>query len=252
MIKENIFLTPVDSLEVKNIILSLKNSATGHDDIGASLLKLSIEHIAAPLTHICNLSLSEGVFPDQLKIANVVPLYIAEDSMMFNNYRPVSVLCVLSKIFKKIMFTRVQVFLNELQILYKYQFGFRKGHSTYMTHIVSMDKLIHAMENGEYVVARVRGDPPLLQSAMDILWRLRFSRLRQAPSRKAWYRRGPVKSKIIASYVHENFYLWYLILPQIMVFPCSINITARLACTNNHTCSTDPLARLIIGFKSTK
>ena len=101
-------------------------------------------------------------------------------------------------------------------------------------------------------VARVRGDPPLLQSAMDIYWRLRFSRLRQAPSRKAWYSSGPVKSKIIASYVHENFYLWYFILPQIMVFPCSINITARLACTNNHTCSTDSLARLIIGFKSTK
>ena len=152
MIKETIFLTPVDSLEVKNIILSLKNSAAGHDDVGASLLKLSIEHIVAPLTHICNLSLSEGVFPDQLKIANVVPLYKAEDSMMFNNYRPVSVLCVLSKIFEKIMFTRVQVFLNELQILYKYQFGFRKGHSTYMAHIVLMDKLIHAMENGEYVI----------------------------------------------------------------------------------------------------
>ena len=42
---------------------------------------------------------------------------------------------------------------------------------------------------GVSVVARVGGDPPLLQSAIDILWRLRFSRLRQAPSRKAWYRR---------------------------------------------------------------
>ena len=113
---------------------------------------MSIEHIVAPLTNICNLSLSEGVFPDQLKIANVVPLYIAEDSMMFNNYRPVSVLYVLSKIFEKIMFIRMQVFLNELQILYKYQFGFRKGHSTYMAHIVLMDKLKHAMENGEYVI----------------------------------------------------------------------------------------------------
>ena len=88
MIKEIIFLTPVDSLEFKNIILSLKISAAGHDDIGAALLKLFIEHIVAPLTHICNLSLSEGVFPDQLKIANMVPLYKAEDSMMFNNYRP--------------------------------------------------------------------------------------------------------------------------------------------------------------------
>ena len=112
--------------------------------------------------------------------------------------------------------------------------------------------LIHGSHGSAAFVARVRGDPPLLQSAMDILWRLRFSRLRQAPSRKAWYSRGPVKSKIIASYVHENLYLWYFILPQIMVFPCSINITARLACTNNHTCSTDSLARLVIGFKSTK
>ena len=82
------FLTPVDSLEVKNI---MQHSAAGHDDIGASLLKLSIEHIVAPLTHICNLSLSEGVFPDQLKIASVVPFYKVEDSMIFNNYRPVSV-----------------------------------------------------------------------------------------------------------------------------------------------------------------
>ena len=142
----------IDSLEVKNIILSLQNSAAGHDDMGASLLKLSIEHIVAPLTHICNLSLSEGAFPDQLKIASVVPLYKVEDSMMFNNYRHVSVLCVIWKIFEKIIFIRAQVFFNELQILYKYQLGFRKGHSTYMAHIILMDKLIHAIENGEYVI----------------------------------------------------------------------------------------------------
>ena len=80
----------------------------------------------------------------------------------------------------------------------------------------------------------------------------RFSRLQQASARKAWYHRGPVKSRIIASYVHHNFYLWYFIMPQIMFFPCSINITARLACTNNDTCSTDSLARLKIGFNSTK
>ena len=49
-----------------------------------------------------------------------------------------------------------------------------------------------------------------------------------------------------------NFYLWYFIMPQIMFFPFSVNITARLACTNNDSCSTDSLARLKIGFKSTK
>ena len=47
------------------------------------------------------MSLSQGIFPEQLKIANVIPLYKNDDSMLFNNYRPVSILCVFSKIFEK-------------------------------------------------------------------------------------------------------------------------------------------------------
>ena len=101
-------------------------------------------------------------------------------------------------------------------------------------------------------VARHRSETPLMQSAMDILWRLRFSRLRQAPSRKAWYRRRPVQSRIIASYVHENIYLWYFTMPQIMAYPYAISIIGRLRCTNSEICSSDSLARFIIGFKSTK
>ena len=67
------------------------------------LLKLSTEFIANPLTHICNMSLSEGFFPDRMKIANVKPLYKADDPMCFNHYRTVSPLYVLSKVFEKMM-----------------------------------------------------------------------------------------------------------------------------------------------------
>ena len=63
--------------EVKEIVLSLKETATGYDDIGAVFLKMSAEYIGNPLSHICNLSFLEGVFPDSLKIANVIPLYKA-------------------------------------------------------------------------------------------------------------------------------------------------------------------------------
>ena len=60
--------------------------------------------------YILNLSLSEGLFPDELKIANVVPIYKADDSIQFNNYRPVSLLCILSKVFEKVMYTRLSSF----------------------------------------------------------------------------------------------------------------------------------------------
>ena len=66
------FLEPVSLEEVTNIFQNLKN----------------------------NLSLTEGLFPAELKIANVLPLYKADDNMVFNNYRPVSLLCILSKVFE--------------------------------------------------------------------------------------------------------------------------------------------------------
>ena len=76
--------------------------------------------------HILNLSLSQGIFPSELKIANALPLYKADDPMHFNNYRPVSLLNILSKVFEKIMYSRLISFLNLHKILFEFQFGFRK------------------------------------------------------------------------------------------------------------------------------
>ena len=90
------------------------------------ILLLSLSSIKTPLTHILNLSLSEGVFPEELKKANVIPLFKADDPMLFNIYRPVSLLCVLSKVFEKIMNSRLMSFLEFHKILYHKQFGFRK------------------------------------------------------------------------------------------------------------------------------
>ena len=102
-LKETLFLDPVTCDETRSLLVSLKNTATGYDEIYSMLLKLSTEFIVNPLTHICNMSLSEGFFPDRMKIANVKPLYKADDPMCFNHYRPLSLLCVLSKVFEKMM-----------------------------------------------------------------------------------------------------------------------------------------------------
>ena len=153
-VKECLFLDPVSTFEIKEIIVDLKNTANGYDDIGALLLKLAVECIGNPLAFLCNLSFTKGIFPDQLKTANVIPLYKADDPMQFNHYRPVSLLCihVLSKVFEKVMFSRLISFLNKFSILYENQFGFRKSHSTHMALLTLMDKLVHAIENGEYVM----------------------------------------------------------------------------------------------------
>ena len=97
----SMFMEPVKEDEVTTIISNLKNSAPGHDEITAETLKGVLAAINHPLVFILNLSLSEGLFPDELKIANVVPIYKADDSMQFNNYRPVSLLCILSKVFRE-------------------------------------------------------------------------------------------------------------------------------------------------------
>ena len=74
----SLFLLPATDNEVKNIIKQLKDGAsgtTGRDGITSSSLKIVSDNIAKPITRIVNLSFSQGVFPNELKIALVSPLY---------------------------------------------------------------------------------------------------------------------------------------------------------------------------------
>ena len=100
-ISKSMFLIPPDVNEVETIIMLLSNAAPGYDDIPASVLKSCSHVFIEPLVHILDLSFSQGVFPMELKIAKVVPLHKSEDKMLLNNYRPVSILPVFSKIFEK-------------------------------------------------------------------------------------------------------------------------------------------------------
>ena len=148
----SIFFSEVTIVEISQILGSLKNGAAGYDEISASLLKLISPFIVEPLVYLCNQSLQEGIFPTELKIANVTPLYKSDDSFVFNNYRPVSLLCVLSKVFEKVMYNRLLEFLESYKILTNSQFGFRKLHSTFMALMTLMDRLITSLENDEHVI----------------------------------------------------------------------------------------------------
>ena len=100
-----------------------------------------------PLCAIINLSLSEGVFPSLLKEANICPIFKKGDKFKCENYRPISLLSNVSKIFERIMYNRLENFLNETSQLYELQFGFRKRYSTNHALLSITEKIRESMDN---------------------------------------------------------------------------------------------------------
>ena len=99
----SIFLESVTEKEVIEIIQGLKNSSHGPDGIRTDIFKDTFRLYLVPLVHLLNLSLTHGHFPIELKVARVLPIFKSGDPQEIKNYRPISVLNVFSKVFKKIM-----------------------------------------------------------------------------------------------------------------------------------------------------
>ena len=112
------------------MIKQLPNKTSyGHDKISNIVLKALPTRIIYPLCHIFNSSLSEGTFPEQMKTAEVIPLYKGNNMDLMINYRPISLLITLSKLLEKIMYTRLYGYLESQKILYLSQYGFRSKRS---------------------------------------------------------------------------------------------------------------------------
>ena len=125
------FIKPVDENEIKSMISKLFSSkACGPNSIPTHILKLNLDFLTLPLKHIINLSFSEGCFPQMLKLADICPIFKKKDKNRCENYRPISLLSNLSKLFECAMHTRIYDFLEQCNIFSDLQFGFRKKHST--------------------------------------------------------------------------------------------------------------------------
>jgi hypothetical protein len=105
---------PTGSSQIIDLLKSFDNKPTPDlDGISVKLLKFVSQKIAVPLSHIFNLSMSHGIFPDKFKVARVVPVYKMKDSTSCDNYRPIALVKLFSKILEKI----VQISLvNHLEI----------------------------------------------------------------------------------------------------------------------------------------
>ena len=90
--------------------------------------------------------LNTGFFPDKLKIAKVIPIHKKDDETFFTNYRPISLLPALSKIFEKAIYNQLYEYFQEYKLFYNSQYGFRTGHSTEYAAIELVDKIITEMD----------------------------------------------------------------------------------------------------------
>ena len=124
-------LSIVDESQVFKILNNLSpKKATGLDSIPSRFIRDSASIIAHPLAHIINLSIIQGVVPDDLKLARVVPLFKKNDKTDVGNYRPVSILSVISKVLERVVYNQLEGYLSDKNLLFDYQSGFRRKFST--------------------------------------------------------------------------------------------------------------------------
>ena len=149
-----LFLAPTSVEEIHYLIKSLPNkTSSGHDSISNNLLKKISPSILEPLAIIFNKSLETGVFPEEMKMVDVVPLYKSKSEYECTNYRPISLILTISKLLEKLMYKRTYYFLEQTDQLYQSQYGFRKSHSCETAIMELASSIIKGKDDGFYTLA---------------------------------------------------------------------------------------------------
>lgn len=145
----------IPEISEKTVETFLKNldvtKATGCDNIGARLLKSAVPFIVEHITYICNHSIKNSIFPDQWKEGKVAPLYKAGSKDDVNNYRPISILPILSKILEKHIHDSLMDFLIHFKLLHKTQSGFRPNHSCETALLGMINSWLEAINSGTMI-----------------------------------------------------------------------------------------------------
>ena len=140
-INEEYTIKALDNLENKN--------SSGHDGISNKLLKSIKCSVSKSLTIIINQMITTGIFPDAFKVSKVMPIFKKGDCSLMSNYRPISLLPTISKIFERVIHDQMYEYFNNFNLLAEQQYGFRKKHSTEYAAIKLIDHVSKQMENGK-------------------------------------------------------------------------------------------------------
>ena len=151
---DNFKLRPATFKEVENSLNLLRGDcSTGHDNIPTKFIKPVSEFVVSPLTHIINSSISSSTFPDEWKISRICPVPKVPNPSSLAEYRPISILPVLSKVFERIILQQLSEHIESKSIYLQKQSGFRKCHSTTTLLLKLRDNIKNAMKNGEVTIA---------------------------------------------------------------------------------------------------
>ena len=150
---QSIFLSPTTSNEVVKIISSFDNKSTSLDDLPFKILKLVAAHIAPILARIYNIMIESGVYPSSLKSARVTPVFKKGDRLNPTNYRPISVLKSINKIFERLLLSRLESFFETHNIITAHQYGFRKNRGTDDAIMDILGSIRNSMLSKRYCIA---------------------------------------------------------------------------------------------------
>ena len=133
--------------DTQRAIDNLENtSSSGHDGISNKLLKLLKIELSKSLTLIINQMITTGIFLDSFKISKITPLFKKGDVSMLSNYRPISLLPTISKIFERILYNQLYDYFNSNNLLTEEQYGFRTNHSTEYAAVKLVNNVSKEME----------------------------------------------------------------------------------------------------------
>ena len=135
--------------ELKKALRSLKaKKSPGYDNISSNLVKETLDIFLTPFKFIFNCSLQQGIFPENLKIAKMSPVYKKDEEFLLKNYRPISVLPRFSKLLEHIMYNRLCKYFSENSTLYK-KFGFQTSRSTEDAIILLVNHLYQSFDESK-------------------------------------------------------------------------------------------------------
>ena len=151
--RSSFYLTPTDPMEILKIICSFSPKKSVPDKIPPKFVILGAPSLSNILSVLINDCFANGKFPNILKIAKVVPIHKDGPKDTPSNYRPISILPVLSKLIEKLTYDRLIKYLNKKSILSNSQFGFRSAHST--THAITSiyEKVLENVDNDEHSIS---------------------------------------------------------------------------------------------------
>ena len=141
-------MIPTTSGDIIAIISCFKSKASsGHDGVSSKLVKDLRYALSFPLSIIINNSLAMGLVPDMAKLAKIIPIYKAKDKKDISNYRPTSLLPIISKILEQVVHKHLYTFLEKNKVVYASQYGFRKNRSTINAITELVCHITNAIEN---------------------------------------------------------------------------------------------------------